>query len=136
MKNLAPFIFLFCILCCSCLSTHKKPEEPLRPLVEIEKTERSFLVSYFYSGSRWAFIEGVEVQNSAGEVHTVTFSRSPVREVVGSKVFEYAVCSLAFPEKFEAFIGDGDIYARPKSRYELFSFKKIEIKDTTKPAAD
>ena len=109
MKKIFFTLFL-CVILAACAS---KPEPepalyvPSRPNPEIiiEYTSASALVTFSYNGSRWLFIEGVELINAAGETRKCII-KTPRRYPSGDKVYESGVFSVADVDAFKAWLGD------------------------------
>lgn len=97
------------------------------PQVTIAYKNNSYFVSCSYRGENWIFLNGVEIKNSNGDTKKLLFSK-PRRNILDSgTVIEIGVFTPAFTDSFEAFLGSGDIYARPLADLKTYEFKKIDI---------
>nr|DAF85403.1 MAG TPA: hypothetical protein [Siphoviridae sp. ctzm5103] len=130
------FVLILLFPFISCVGTPKKNaldsiineiKEPAVPPVNIEYKNNSYFVSCSYRGENWIFLNGVEIKNSNGDTKKLLFSK-PLRNILDSgTVIETGVFSPAFTDSFEAFLGSGDIYARPLADLKIYDFKKIDI---------
>lgn len=130
------FILILFFPFISCAGTPKKSaldsiinelKEPAVPPVTIEYKNNSYYVSCSYRGENWIFLNGVEIKNSNGDTKKLLFSK-PLRNILDSgTVIETGIFSPAFTDSFEAFLGSGDIYARPLADLKTYDFKKIDI---------
>lgn len=130
------FVLILFFSFISCVGTPKKSaldsiinefKEPAIPPVTIEFKNNSYFVSCSYRGENWIFLNGVELKNSNGDIKKLLFSK-PLRNILDSgTVIETGVFLPAFTDSFEAFLGSGDIYARPLADLKTYDFTKIDI---------
>lgn len=104
--------------------------------IDLSKPD-SASVSVSYSADQWAFINGVELKNGAGDVVRYTFKK-PLRKVMDSgAVLE--ICSIVLQDydiggvvsagasKLRDFVAVGDVTARPLADNEYFDFAPVVI---------
>ena len=124
------------------------PAEPAAPAVEpvvvqnpkisidLSKPD-SASIALSYSADQWAFINGVELKNGAGDVVRYTFKK-PFRKVMDSgAVLE--ICSIVLQDydiggvvsagasKLRDFVAVGDVTARPLADNKNFGFMQVII---------
>ena len=107
MKKLFLLSFL-CLILAACASTPEPspaPKNTDKPEIAIKYTGASVLVTFSYSGDDWLFIEGVEVENSAGDTRKCIIKK-PSRSARGGRVYESGVFSVADVDAFKAWLGD------------------------------
>ena len=104
--------------------------------IDLSKPD-SASVSVSYSANQWAFINGVELKNGAGDVVRYTFKK-PMRKVMDSgAVLE--ICSIVLQDydiggvvsagasKLRDFVAVGDVTARPLADNEIFNYMLVDI---------
>ena len=115
-----------------------EPEPVQNIIIKIDLSKPdSASIALSYSADQWAFINGVELKNGAGDVVRYTFKK-PMRKVMDSGgVLE--ICSIVLQDydiggvvsagasKLRDFVAVGDVTARPLADNEIFSFSAVEI---------
>lgn len=129
---LIPFIF---ISCASKPAVDNKPNPYIEITFDGNDTATIFLT---YSGSSWAFINGVELKNAAGELRRYDFKKVD-RNAMRRGIWEGAVYTtfnykadgfskaLPYVDDLRAFIGGADVTARPLAERNIFYFVPVNI---------
>lgn len=132
-----PFFFVACASNKSGLSQHIENIPPYEVKIEITGADMVSLTAV-YRGSWWAFLNGIEIKNAAGE--TKKYKLKDVNRSVqkDSSVYEYGFIVLINnkseyidirnAENLIVFIGDGNVTARPLADDKYFDFIPVEIK--------
>ena len=129
---LIPFFFFAC-------ASKPAPDPVINPEIKIDLSKQDMAsISLIYTAENWAFINAVELKNAAGEIKKYTFK--DVRRDVFKRgvIFEGAVISLfnaddpyikiTDADKLRAFIGGGEITARPLADRRTFAFGPVDVK--------
>ena len=135
MKKYVILLF-FCLFFISCASDKPEPAAPLRIEVEFSGDDMASIFMY-YNSDKWAFINGVELRNAAGELKQYNFKNVQRNVYNGGKISEYAVKTIfnhsdEFITVFDvdtlrAFIGGADITGRALAERSVFYFVPVEI---------
>lgn len=141
-------LFLLCcplfILCCASVEAPEpsapavEPVKIVNPEIKIDFTKPEMAsVSVYYRADNWAFIDGVELKNGAGETRRYTFKK-PRRTVWDNgTISEFGVVVLqdwdidgvvsTAATKLRDFVAVGDVSARPLADIKYFDFSPVEI---------
>lgn len=105
--------------------------------IDLSKPD-SASIALSYTADQWAFINGVELKNGAGDVVRYTFKK-PLHKVMDSgAVLE--ICSIVLQDydiggvvsagasKLRDFVAVGDVTARPLADKEFFDFAPVIIR--------
>ena len=136
---LIPLFFIGCASDPAPVSVAPAEPEPVQNIIikiDVSKPD-SASVSVSYSADQWAFINGVELKNGAGDVVRYTFKK-PLRKVMsGGDILE--ICSIVLQDydiggvvsagasKLRDFVAVGDVTARPLADNKIFNFSAVEI---------
>jgi hypothetical protein len=130
------FLILISFLFLSCAS--KPVLDDVNPQITITfNSVDSASISVLYTADKWAFINGVELKNAAGDVKKYMFKDVRRQVSKGGAIFEGAVITLfnsddpyikiTDVEKLRAFIGGGAVTARPLADRRTFAFGAVDI---------
>lgn len=117
---------------------YKPDPSKLNPKIIIDTADPdNILISVSYSADSWAFINGVEIKNGAGDIKKYSF-KSPRHTVLDSgavmEICVYTCQNLDIPpvvhyyaDEIREFLAVGDITARPLADKKSFGFMQVII---------
>ena len=147
MKKL--FLILICAALVGCASKPAELAEVAPVVSEPVVTNLKIIIEFSapdmasvtvsYSADNWAFINGVELQNGAGDKMRYTF-KTPYRKVMSNgSILE--ICTITLQNyvidgiastgasKLRDFVAVGDVTARPLADNEFFNFSAVVINE-------
>ena len=136
---LIPLFFIGCASDPAPVSVAPAEPEPVQNIIikiDLSKPD-SASIALSYSADQWAFINGVELKNGAGDIVRYTFKK-PMRKVMDSGAI-LEICSIVLQDydiggvvsagasKLRDFVAVGDITARPLADNEIFNYMPVDI---------